>query len=100
MHTLDVALEDPGVILLLCVTGRPRCLGDDLLLVPCLDLGELTERVEGKDLREMKNNKNSKVKLDPAWMNEPVYLFSAYSMLRVEKSNKYLFLFKKNYIGA
>ena len=89
-----MALEDPGVILLLCVTGILRCLGDDLLLVPCLDLGELTERVEGKDLREMKNNKNSKVKLDPAWMNEPVYLFSAYSMLRVEKS-KSIFLFKK-----
>ena len=79
MHALDKALGDPAVVLLLCVTGGWRC-------PSAPDLGALTKRGEGKHSREKRRSNKFKAKVDQGWVKEPVYLFSTYSMLRIENS--------------
>lgn len=39
--------------------GRLRFHGEGLLLVSCLDLGESTDRVEGKDSKENESNNST-----------------------------------------
>lgn len=90
MHALDKALGDPGVVLLLSVTRGWRC-------PSAPDLGALTER-EGKHSREKRRSNKLKAKVDQGWMNEPVYLFSTCSMLRIENSG--IFKIFILYIGA